>query len=379
MSAHMHSTPRTTALPQYILPTHSSHSLTHGAHARAAAATAQQHQTRPDHRRPRVHSTQRNGKESDAPRIHPAAVPVQRRYSNEALCAEVSAHTSRAPALRQCTQTVPRGRASAYMLVRAPRAWCLESRMREEEPPTEQRKKGRESKGSAPTGSHRAFHPSRRTHASSFPSSSSSPSSDPSRSPMRVRHGLHLRRCGGSNAELRMTSGIGYRIAGRRYSEGKEIVNKEEKKKNKKNGMGDPLRQASFTTPHLRQTVYHPTLQTQTSTARGHPSLRHSLDLAQGCVHLPATNDVNLCPTPSEATSREAAWGVSPSTKQRDPRAHRYDGSEERMQGEEIGKRGWMAERKDVRLVARDPPHDSKNTPPQVTLPPGCSPSAIGW
>ncbi|KAJ7846532.1 hypothetical protein B0H13DRAFT_2285785 [Mycena leptocephala] len=63
---------------------------------------------------------------------------------------------------------------------------------------------------------------------------------------------------------------------------------------------------------------------------------------------------VGPCPTPSEATSREAAWGVSPSTKQRDPRAHRHV--------------RVSAAPTQFRLAARDSPHT-----PQVTPLPACS------
>ncbi|KAJ7930697.1 hypothetical protein B0H13DRAFT_2651836 [Mycena leptocephala] len=97
---HTDSTPRTIALPQYILPAHSSHSLTHGART-TAATQLWQHHTHPASRPDRC--------------VH--TVPVQRRHRNEAPRGEVpDPPTSRAPALRQRAHAIPHGRAHAYPL-----------------------------------------------------------------------------------------------------------------------------------------------------------------------------------------------------------------------------------------------------------------------
>jgi hypothetical protein len=95
---HWHSTPRTQRL--HPPAPHSAYSPGLGAYT-SAAATAQRHHNHPTFRADRcIDGTQRNGKERGAPCIHPAEVPVRRRRRNEAPRAEVSAHTSRAPALR---------------------------------------------------------------------------------------------------------------------------------------------------------------------------------------------------------------------------------------------------------------------------------------
>ncbi|KAJ7807389.1 hypothetical protein B0H13DRAFT_1929080 [Mycena leptocephala] len=245
---------------------------------------------------PAYTSMQLNGKERCAgytPRS--GRTTSRRRHRNDAPHAEVSAHTLRAPA--------PRLPSSSFICLARP-------------------------------------HPHTQP-----PSSSSSPSSDPSRSPIRARHGLRLQRCGGSNAELRksrLVSNLGYRVSyrGKTLLRGKEIVNKEEKKKNKKNGTGDKhpsrhhTRARRCITPHRKRRRCG----SGTSKPAPQPPRRTSAS------YPPAARWVGPCPAPSDHFTRSRVRCDESHPQSGGPRTHRHGrGKYGRRRDQKVGV--WRAER----------------------------------